>query len=1146
MKIGDLKLSLNKQDKNNISTFIKDNTIISAFEKTAEKQPDKNAVYDGTDWITYGALKASADSISSFIQSLSIEKGSFIAIMAERKNVAVAVMLGIMKAGCAYVPIDPELPEKRILQMINECSSPLLFFTSKYMRGANILQWNSASMNNICCVDTDDFYSVIESTGEIMDEALWDAVAENADTDVQAGGWKDPYSGEWISDDIMDSFSVNVFEKLQKYTDKNSVIMEIGSASGLSLKRLAPLCSKYFATDISSSMLDFLKSNLVSRFANVETFHTPAHNIDTLKPNTFDVIIINSVAQSFPGHNYMRDVMKKCDSMLNDCGVIFLGNIYDASKKGEFEKSFIKYKMTHPESNVKAHFDAELFFHQDFFADWAANHSYTTQFSDTNVEADFFSYGYDVVLVKNGKEQQAVRAKRQFSRSDLTESSCADLSENGDNAYGIFTSGTTGTPKGVQIAHRSVLNLAETLYDMIYKDGAVRTGVFPSFSFDPSVQQIFPALIYGSEVVIIPETFRKDPVELYSFVKDSGIEFMDLTPAMASVFTDYAIGNGLKCPLTHLIVGGEQFSKNLAKEIFRWNSSLHLINAYGPTECCVSATYYELDADKLDKLPSIHIGSPVKNTEIFIFDDAGNPIPEGLQGEICVSGEGVSRGYINDSKLTDEKFTPHPFNPDKKVYRTGDIGREFSPNLFMFNGRKDTQVKVRGYRIELAEIENTALKLAELNNCAVVCRDFSESGNPAIVLYFTSDTPQEPAHIKASLIETLPEYMIPEYVIQIESIPLNSSGKIDYKALPNPQIESEKISDGEKPSTKNQIKIADFIKQLTGLPNWTIDDNFFDSGGNSILAVRLISMIHTYSGKRIPLTYLMKHPTIRLLAAYLENRVSTEKWTPLIPVSTCEQSTDDLFCFHPVGGSNFCYHHLSVALKNMYNITMTQSPGMSGNSKPMSDCKEIGRLFCDEILQNFPDSPKILIGWSFGALIALETAREMIERGLRPKCVVIIDMTSGNNRISKEMLSSETGINKLFIDLFGLNDLNPEETTREQIRERVLKLGIETGFFPEGMEDEICNRLLDVAMANAHASVTYTPQKYDGEVLLIRATEITRSSFIDSGEDAFLGWKNYLSNITLKWVDATHETILSPDVIPETARHIKDFIKRLK
>lgn len=205
-----------------------------------------------------------------------------------------------------------------------------------------------------------------------MDESLWDSVAENAESAVQAGGWKDPYTGEWISDELMESFSVNVYEKLRKYTDKNCAVMEIGSASGLSLKRLAPLCGKYFATDISSSMLSFLKETVKGKHDNVEMCHTPAHEIDVLEPNRFDVIIINSVAQSFPGHNYMRDVMKKCDRMLNDGGVIFLGNIYDAGKKSDFERSFLQYKMNNPGSNVKTHFDSELFFHKDFFTDWVS------------------------------------------------------------------------------------------------------------------------------------------------------------------------------------------------------------------------------------------------------------------------------------------------------------------------------------------------------------------------------------------------------------------------------------------------------------------------------------------------------------------------------------------------------------------------------------------------------------------------------------------------------------------------------------------------------------------------------------------------------------------------------------------------------
>jgi len=1148
MKLGDLKLNVRKTggSTDRISEFIKGNTIISAFEKAASKHPDKNAIYDGIEWMSYIELKNSADSVAAFIYKSGIKKGSFITIMMERKNMAVALMLGIMKAGCAYVPLDPELPVKRLTDIILQCESPLLFFSSPYIRNANTLQWSSPVLKNICCADSDDFSSVIEPTGEIMDESLWNAVAENANTAVQAGGWKDPYTGEWISEEIMDSFSVNVFEKLKSFTSGDKNIMEIGTASGLSLKRLAPICGRYVATDISSSMLEFLKSTISDKFKNVETVHTPAHGIDTLNPDKFDVIIINSVAQSFPGLNYMRDVMKKCDDMLRDGGVIFLGNIYDAAKKADFEKSFAQYKLMHPEAPAKTHFDSELFFHKDFFTDWATINSYVPEFSETNVNADFFSYGYDVVLRKTVDAKASAPLKKQYCKSDFKPSTAVDMSENSGNAYAIFTSGTTGVPKGVQIPHISVLNLAETMQGLIFKNEEVRTGVFPSFSFDPSVQQIFPALIFGSEVVIIPENVRRDPVELYNFISENNIQFIDLTPPMASVFAGYAIENDLECPLSHLIVGGEVFQKSLAKDILRWGRTLNLINAYGPTECCVSATYYKVDAEVLDKLPALPIGSPVKNTEILIFDDLGNPVPEGLQGEICVSGPGVSNGYINDEALTKMKFSTHPFDPSRKVYRTGDKGREHSPNLFLFTGRKDSQVKIRGYRIELEDIRVSALKLPEINECVVVCRDFSENGSSSAALYFVSDTVQDVQHLKATLVDSLPEYMIPEFFIQLDKMPLNSNGKIDLTSLPAPAVGSNNKISGEKPSTENQIKIANFFCQLTGINSWTIDDNFLDSGGNSILSVRLISLIQQKFGMRIPLTYLMKYPTIRLLTAYLELERVPEIYTPLIPISSSNPDTRcNLYCFHPVGGNSFCYHHLSAALQNIYNMTMIQAPGLAGDSKPLSNCLDMGALYSSEILKDHPDKPKVLIGWSHGGLVAYETACQMYEKGEKPKGLVIIDMTSGNNLITDEMVSTQAGMNRIFIDMLGLTDIDPDKATREELREKVLQEGERSGFFPKNMGSELGDRLLSVAMANAESTVTYEPKKYDGEVLLIRASEITRSSFIDTNEDSFLGWKRYVNNITLKWADATHETILSAENIPQLARFIKDFIERL-
>ena len=436
-----------------------------------------------------------------------------------------------------------------------------------------------------------------------------------------------------------------------------------------------------------------------------------------------------------------------------------------------------------------------------------------------------------------------------------------DLTISSDSlVYCMFTSGSTGNPKGVLIEHEMLVNstLSRT---PVYKNIQHKGLMLYSFSFDSSVNLTFRLLTIGGSLFIY-ESNQLDIAELSDIIQNEGIDTLTIPPTVYDSLLSYEGLSQLKC----VIVAGEECKPKVLTKHFECLPETKLYNEYGPTECVVWCTYklFEHPNDK------VTIGKPVPSYKIYLLEVNGDKlVPYGSIGEICVGGISVGRGYLNDQELTREKFIKNPYKSDERLYRTGDLGRWNSELELEYLGRIDNQVKIRGYRVELKEIEHAILE-SENNEEAVVVFNKKQFEDGRLIAYVRSEIEDHGLLIK--LKKKLPDYMIPDYVVWLKEIPLNAHLKVDYKKLPN--WEGDFAKKNISPRNKLEEEIYEIWREALGISyvSISITDHFFQVGGNSIRAIRLLALIYKKFGVKIEISFLFEQGTVESIAQYLDNQ----------------------------------------------------------------------------------------------------------------------------------------------------------------------------------------------------------------------------------------------------------------------------------
>ncbi|WP_299210513.1 non-ribosomal peptide synthetase [uncultured Dokdonia sp.] len=429
-------------------------------------------------------------------------------------------------------------------------------------------------------------------------------------------------------------------------------------------------------------------------------------------------------------------------------------------------------------------------------------------------------------------------------------------------AYIIYTSGSTGNPKGVMIEHKSLVNYIVGQGKAFDFSSSERVLQFSNPSFDASMEQIFLAFLHGATLVAVSKDRILDPVDFTKVLQEYAITHIHATPSYLEHLDDLS---GCK-DLRRIIAGGEACTKNLAQKLY---AVADFYNEYGPTETTISSTMCKVDESHLEN-DIISIGTPVTNTEVYILSDDLSLQPIGVYGELCISGDGLSRGYLHQEELTKEKFVTHPFIEGARLYKTGDVARWLSDGTIEFLGRKDDQVKVRGYRIELGEIENALSSQEIINQCVVVVKEVE--GDQAIVAYIVGNNPIDKQELRIKLSDQLPDYMLPNYYVELAAIPLTSNGKTDKKALPSIQSKDRIKNEYVAPTTTIERQLVTIWQEVLGIENIGLTDNFFELGGHSLKMTLVVNKIKSRLGYDITIKDMFLNPTIASMIPKLGNR----------------------------------------------------------------------------------------------------------------------------------------------------------------------------------------------------------------------------------------------------------------------------------
>ncbi|MGE5629551.1 MAG: non-ribosomal peptide synthetase, partial [Caulobacteraceae bacterium] len=421
-----------------------------------------------------------------------------------------------------------------------------------------------------------------------------------------------------------------------------------------------------------------------------------------------------------------------------------------------------------------------------------------------------------------------------------------------DLAYVIYTSGSTGKPKGVMIEHASLVNLCfwhNRYYEVNEFDKASK---YAGVGFDASVWEIFPYLIAGASIHIISDEIKLDINKLNKYFEENGITIGFLPTQVFEQFI--RLGNN---SLRRLLTGADKLR-------YTENKNYDIYNNYGPTEYTVVTTSLKIDRG----YGNIPIGRPISNTKIYIVDKSYNIQPVGVPGELCISGSGISRGYLNNEDLSKEKFIENPYEPGQRMYRTGDLARWLPDGNIEFLGRIDYQVKIRGYRIELGEIESQLLKAEGIKEAVVLDKEDAQ-GNKYLCAYIVSEREIAVPELKKSLSQKLPDYMIPAYFMQIEKIPLTPNGKINRRALPEPDGEINTGAEYTAPRNEVEEKLAKIWSEVLGVGRIGINDDFFALGGHSLKAIKIVSVIQKELVAEISVGDIFSRPTVDELGEYI-------------------------------------------------------------------------------------------------------------------------------------------------------------------------------------------------------------------------------------------------------------------------------------
>ncbi|WP_061709486.1 enterobactin non-ribosomal peptide synthetase EntF [Pseudenterobacter timonensis] len=691
-------------------------------------------------------------------------------------------------------------------------------------------------------------------------------------------------------------------------------------------------------------------------------------------------------------------------------------------------------------------------------------------------------------------------------------------------AYIIFTSGSTGRPKGVMVGHTAIVNRLLWMQNHYPLDASDVVAQKTPCSFDVSVWEFWWPFIAGAKLVMAEPEAHRDPLAMQHFFARYGVTTTHFVPSMLAAFVAALTPENAACcrSLRRVFCSGEALPAALCRE---WEqlTRVPLHNLYGPTEAAVDVSWYPAWGDTLAAVTgnSVPIGFPVWNTGLRILDSMMRPVPPGVAGDLYLTGIQLAQGYLGRPDLTASRFIADPFAPGERMYRTGDVARWLDNGAVEYLGRSDDQLKIRGQRIELGEIDQALLSLPDVaqavTHACVINQAAATVGDARqLVGYLVSESglPLDRDALRERLKAQLPPHMVPVLLLQIGALPLSANGKLDRKALPLPELTCHTA--GRAPETETEVAVAQAFAALLGCDVNDSEADFFALGGHSLLAMRLAAQLSRTFSRKVTPGQIMVASTVSQLAALLESELSDEQaerlgHETLLPLR--KGSGPTLFCFHPASGFAWQFSVLARYLDPRWSITGIQSPRPEG---PMAQCATLDEAIAHHLATlrvQQPHGPYYLLGYSLGGTLAQGIAARLREEGETVAFLGLLDTWPPETQNWSEKEA---------------NGLDPE-VLAEIERERQAFIAAQQGQTSGELFRAIEGNYADAVrlLTTAHSA------RFDGKATLFVAS---RTQTMDPHQ----AWAPWVSELEVSYQDCAHVDIISAEAFESIGPVLKE------